>query len=177
MGNKVHDIGVTGVMMSALVLMMVSKGVRAQNCGGCKQGPCYSTGTAKPNDDDSVADIVTPEFFNAIIDEAEDHCAGKNFYSRDAFLDALIAYNHFARTASSYDSKREIAAAFAHFTHETRRFCYLGEIEGASKNYCGKTTKKYPCAHDKGYHGREPIQLSWNFNYAWESWIGYGGGQ
>lgn len=33
MGNKVHDIGVTGVMMSALVLMMVSKGVRAQNCG------------------------------------------------------------------------------------------------------------------------------------------------
>jgi len=56
-------------------------------------------------------------------------------------------------------------------------FCYLGEIEGASKNYCGKTTKKYPCAHDKGYHGREPIQLSWNFNYAWESWIGYGGGQ
>ncbi|KHN06179.1 Endochitinase PR4 [Glycine soja] len=173
MGNKVHDIGVTGVMMSALVLMMVSKGVRAQNCG-CEAA---NTGTAKPNDDDSVADIVTPEFFNAIIDEAEDHCAGKNFYSRDAFLDALIAYNHFARTASSYDSKREIAAAFAHFTHETRRFCYLGEIEGASKNYCGKTTKKYPCAHDKGYHGREPIQLSWNFNYAWESWIGYGGGQ
>lgn len=143
MGNNVHSIGVIGVMVSGLVLMMVSKGVsvRAQNCGceaelccskygycgsgddycgkGCKEGPCY--GTATPNDDVSVADIVTSEFFNAIIDQAEDHCAGKNFYSRDAFLDALIAYNHFARTASSYDSKREIAAAFAHFTHETRR--------------------------------------------------------
>ena len=44
-------------------------------------------------------------------------------------------------------------------------FCYIEEIEGASKDYCDKTNRHYPCAHNKGYYGRGPIQLSWNFNY------------
>ncbi|GLT66496.1 hypothetical protein SLA2020_388580 [Shorea laevis] len=63
------------------------------------------------------------------------------------------------------DSKREIAAFFAHVTHETGHFCYIEEIDGPSKDYCDETNTEYPCNPDKGYYGRGPIQLSWNFNY------------
>ncbi|RHN76229.1 putative chitinase [Medicago truncatula] len=139
-------------------------------CGtGCKQGPCYagqiSPSTPGPSNDVNVADIVTQEFFNSIIDQADSSCAGKNFYSRAVFLDALGSYNQFGRVGSVDDSKREIAAAFAHFTHETGHFCYIEEKDGASKDYCDESNTEYPCAPNKGYYGRGPIQLSWNFNY------------
>ncbi|CAA3017914.1 endochitinase EP3-like [Olea europaea subsp. europaea] len=44
-------------------------------------------------------------------------------------------------------------------------FCYIEEINGPSKDYCDESNKEYPCAQGKGYYGRGPIQLSWNFNY------------
>lgn len=44
-------------------------------------------------------------------------------------------------------------------------FCYKEEINGASKDYCDESNRAYPCLSNKGYHGRGPMQLSWNFNY------------
>ena len=44
-------------------------------------------------------------------------------------------------------------------------FCYIEEIDGPSKDYCDETNTQYPCVPGKGYYGRGPIQLSWNFNY------------
>ncbi|KAK4268017.1 hypothetical protein QN277_024724 [Acacia crassicarpa] len=133
-------------------------------------------GSQSPTSQASVADIVTPEFFNSIIDQADSSCAGKYFYTRDAFLDAQNSYSEFGNLDSDDDSKREIAAAFAHFTHETGHFCYIEEINGASQDYCDETVTQYPCTPNKGYFGRGPIQLSWNFNYgpAGES-IGFDG--
>ena len=66
----------------------------------------------------SVADIVTPEFFNGILDQADASCEGKNFYSRAAFLEAV---NSFPQFGTADDIRREIAAFFAHVTHETGR--------------------------------------------------------
>ncbi|KAL0413873.1 UNVERIFIED_CONTAM: Chitinase 6 [Sesamum radiatum] len=43
--------------------------------------------------------------------------------------------------------------------------CYIEEIDGPSKDYCDESNTQYPCAANKGYYGRGPIQLSWNFNY------------
>ncbi|KAH9686914.1 Chitinase 6 [Citrus sinensis] len=40
-------------------------------------------------------------------------CAGKSFYTRDAFLNAANSYPEFG-SGSADDSKREIAAFFAH---------------------------------------------------------------
>ncbi|PKI44459.1 hypothetical protein CRG98_035133 [Punica granatum] len=132
-------------------------------CGtGCKSGPCYAA--PAPNTV-SVPDIVTDEFFNGIIAQAADSCVGKGFYSRQAFLDALESYPQFGRTGSVDNSKREIAAFFAHVTHETGHFCHIEEINGASNDYCDETVTQYPCNPNKGYYGRGPIQLSWNFNY------------
>ncbi|KAI4299783.1 hypothetical protein L6164_033209 [Bauhinia variegata] len=46
-------------------------------------------------------------------------CAGKNFYTQSAFLNNVNSYSQFGQLGSADDSKGEVAAAFAHFTHET----------------------------------------------------------
>lgn len=188
-GNKSLSMSIAKLAIAFFIMIMVPKSISAQNCGceeglccsqfgycgntdpycgtGCKQGPCYAgqTPPSLPNNDANVADILTQDFFNRIIDQADSSCAGKNFYTRAAFLDALNSYNQFGRSGSLDDSKREVAAAFAHFTHETGHFCYTEEIDGPSKDYCDEDKTEWPCAPNKGYYGRGPIQLSWNYNY------------
>ena len=44
-------------------------------------------------------------------------------------------------------------------------FCYIEEIDGASKDYCDESNTQYPCVAGKGYYGRGPLQISWNYNY------------
>ncbi|KDP44268.1 hypothetical protein JCGZ_05735 [Jatropha curcas] len=112
----------------------------------------------------NVGDIVTADFFNAIINQAGADCPGKNFYTRDAFLNALNSFPDFGKLGGD-DSKREIAAFFAHVTHETGHFCYIEKVNGASQNYCDESYTQYPCAPGKKYFSRGPIQLTWNYNY------------
>lgn len=162
--------------------------VRAQNCGcdtslccskwgycgstdaycgeGCKEGPCTTPVTPTPTTPSgvSVPDVVTDAFFNGIIDQADASCAGRNFYTRSVFLDALSSYPQFGTVGTTDDSKREIAAFFAHVTHETGHFCYIEEID-KSGDYCDENNTQWPCNPNKEYYGRGPIQLSWNFNY------------
>lgn len=105
-------------------------------CGqGCKAGPCTPsstpTGTGAAA---SVDSIVTPEFFEGIKTQ-DANCVGNSFYTRDHFLNAANSYPLFGSGSGSADqSKREIAAFFAHVTHETGRkynfylqqhLCYL----------------------------------------------------
>ncbi|XP_071736265.1 endochitinase EP3-like [Rutidosis leptorrhynchoides] len=133
-------------------------------CGdGCQQGPCFTSST--PTNDVSVDSIVTDAFFNGIIDQSDASCKGRGFYSRATFLDAVGKYAQFGKDGSADDSKREIAAFFAHVTHETGHFCYIEEIDGPSKDYCDESNTQYPCNPSKGYYGRGPLQLSWNYNY------------
>ncbi|KAI3866151.1 hypothetical protein MKX03_008755 [Papaver bracteatum] len=131
-------------------------------CGaGCQQGPCTKTppvSTGGP----SVDSIVTPAFFNRIIAQAGTGCEGKTFYKRSTFLAAAKANPKFGHAGTVTKSKREIAAFFAHVTHETGHFCYVREI--ARGTYCQSSTK-YPCAPGKKYYGRGPIQITWNYNY------------
>ncbi|KAK4487519.1 hypothetical protein RD792_005835 [Penstemon davidsonii] len=132
-------------------------------CGrGCQEGPCLGPPSSNGV---SVEDIVTDKFFNGIVDQATGSCPGKGFYTRETFLDALGSYPEFGTIGSTDDSKREIAAFFAHVTHETGHMCYIEEINGTMREYCDKTNSQYPCVSGKGYYGRGPIQLSWNFNY------------
>ncbi|KAM7460925.1 hypothetical protein LguiA_029046 [Lonicera macranthoides] len=129
-------------------------------CGaGCQSGPC------DPPNDVSVPSIVTDAFFNGIVNQAAASCVGKGFYTRSVFLEALGSYPRFGRTGTEDDSKREIAAFFAHSAHETGGFCKIEETDGPSKDYCDETKTEYPCAPNKGYYGRGPLQLSWNYNY------------
>ena len=95
-------------------------GTTSDYCGeGCQAGPCTNTAPTGGGNGVSVADIVTDDFFNGIISQATGDCDGKNFYTRSAFLNALQSYSSFGTSGSADDSKREIAAFFAHATHET----------------------------------------------------------
>ncbi|KAI3963049.1 hypothetical protein MKW98_028989 [Papaver atlanticum] len=106
--------------------------------------------------------MVTPAFFNGIIDQAGSSCAGKRFYTLAAFFEAANAYSGFGHAGNVRKSKREIAAFFAHVTRETGYFCYIEEINRGT--YCARS-KSYPCAPGKKYYGRGPLQLTWNYNY------------
>jgi chitinase len=94
-------------------------------CGpGCQSGPCTGSGGSSGGGSGSganVANVVTDAFFNGITSQAGSGCEGSNFYSRAAFLNAASAYSGFAQGGSEDDGKREIAAFFAHATHETGR--------------------------------------------------------
>ncbi|CAI9108587.1 OLC1v1008231C1 [Oldenlandia corymbosa var. corymbosa] len=176
------------IIFSVLVLVMASslpQPISGQNCGckglccskwgycgtgndycgsGCREGPCYSSGGGGGGGG-GVAGIVSDAFFNGIANQAGSGCAGKRFYTRSAFLNAVKSYPGFGTTGSVDVAKREIAAFFAHVTHETGHFCYIEEINGASRNYCDRSNTQYPCVPGKGYYGRGPLQISWNYNY------------
>lgn len=134
-------------------------------CGmGCQSGPCFGTNPPSTGGGGSVANIVTDGFFNGIINQAAADCAGRGFYTRNAFLEAVKSYPSFA-SGSDEAAKREVAAFFAQVTHETGHFCHKDEINGASHNYCDPNSAGNPCTPGALYFGRGPIQLTWNFNY------------
>ncbi|XP_074281431.1 chitinase 1-like isoform X2 [Silene latifolia] len=72
-----------------------------------------------PSNDADVSSVVTQSFFDGIIGQAAATCAGKNFYTRDAFLNALGGYPQFGTSGANNDNLREIAAFFANVAHET----------------------------------------------------------
>lgn len=96
-------------------------------------------------------------------------------------------YGKFLAEGSLTDRKRELAAFLANCSHETGGGWLEGKIDemvtglywneeinhiGATSS--GYTDSAYPYNPDKSYHGRGPIQLSWNYNYSQFSGIVYG---
>ncbi|KAF5816690.1 putative chitinase [Helianthus annuus] len=153
-------------------------GTTSAYCGkGCQSGPCTKPAPTPPSNNANIASIVTVSFFSAIGEGSEKSCPGRGFYTRDAFLKAITAYPQFGRSGLIADSKREIAAFFAHVGPAwDRQFSsHKGgcnqegggvRIEWAhSKTYCDKSNKQYPCNPRKRYYGRGPFQLTWNYNY------------
>ncbi|XVE80954.1 hypothetical protein DITRI_Ditri15bG0023300 [Diplodiscus trichospermus] len=138
----------TYVLVGILAAAAVHRNVLAQN---------------SPSGGVLVDTIVSPEFFDGIKNQARADCAGKNFYTRDAFLNALGSFPDFGKRGSDVESKREIAAFFAHATHETGNFCYTEEND-KSDSHC-QNNPMYPCAPGKSYYGRGPLQLTGNENY------------
>ncbi|KAJ9701661.1 hypothetical protein PVL29_006855 [Vitis rotundifolia] len=151
-------------------------GTTGDYCGaGCVAGPCYSSSSSSGGSV-SVSDIVTEDFFNGILDQASQNCPGRTFYTRSAFLRAVNSYPGFGQGGSADDSKREIAAFFAHVTSLTDHFCSVEATNGSSENFCDTSSIQYHCVPGKSYYGRGPIQITWNYNYeaAGES-IGFDG--
>ncbi|GMH20427.1 hypothetical protein Nepgr_022268 [Nepenthes gracilis] len=182
----------TSALLAVVILGTSSIFVSSQNCGcaaglccskygycgtgtpycgtGCQEGPCYGSGGGGGGGSSggSVAAIVTDGFFNGIANQAPGSCAGRGFYTRGAFLSAANSYPRFGTSSDAVTKKREIAAFFAHVTHETGSLCYKEEIGGPSfpkSKYCDASNTQWPCNPNKGYYGRGPLQISWNYNY------------
>jgi predicted chitinase len=88
------------------------------------------------------------------------------FYSYAGLIDAIKKFPAFTTTGSDTVKKQEAAAFLANVNHESGGLVYVEEINQANwPLYCDRS-QSYGCpAGQSAYHGRGPIQLSWNFNY------------
>ena len=102
--------------------------------------------------------IVSRQTFEALFPNRN------SFYSYDGLVAATQKYPSFCNAGSNEQRRREAAAFLANIAHETGDLRYIEEQNRANwPHYCQPGI--YPCAPGKTYHGRGPIQLSWNYNY------------
>jgi predicted chitinase/chitodextrinase len=89
-----------------------------------------------------------------------------SFYTYQGLVTAMGKYPAFATTGGDTVARQEAAAFLANVSHETSGLIYIDEVNQANwPTYCD-TSQSYGCpAGQSAYHGRGPIQLSWNFNY------------
>ncbi|TVU17930.1 hypothetical protein EJB05_33992, partial [Eragrostis curvula] len=125
-----------------------------------------------------VASIVTEELYRSLFLHKDDAaCPARGFYDYASFLRAAERFPEFGAASNLTTRRREVAAFLAQISHETTGgwatapdgpfawgLCFKEEIKPPS-NYCDATSTRWPCVPGKSYHGRGPIQLSWNFNY------------
>jgi predicted chitinase len=105
----------------------------------------------------------------------------KEFYSYDAFIKASKKFPGFLKNGTELQKKRELAAFLANMAHETsggwdeapggyfKWGLYFIEEKGCENgcnHYSDTSKKKYLPVKGQSYHGRGPMQLSWNYNYA-----------
>jgi predicted chitinase len=90
----------------------------------------------------------------------------KAFYSYGSLVKAMKRFPAFAHTGNLATRKREAAAFLANVSHETGGGKYINEQNKANwSTYCDPSLP-YGCpAGQAAYHGRGPMQLSWNANY------------
>nr|CAB3463852.1 unnamed protein product [Digitaria exilis] len=125
-----------------------------------------------------VASIITEDVYKSFFVHKDDAaCPAHGFYDYASFVRAADAFPAFGGDGDDATRKREVAAFLAQISHETTGgwatapdgpyawgLCFKEEINPPS-NYCDPTVTQWPCATNKSYHGRGPIQLSWNYNY------------
>lgn len=117
-------------------------------------------------------------------------CPGAAFYKLDDFLEAAKAFPRFGAEGDDETRIREVMAFFANISHETTGgwaaqvdtekyamgLCFVEEVD-FEKIDCEDAEFEYECSEytlegsnwdpveGKSYHGRGPMQLSWNYNY------------
>jgi predicted chitinase len=85
------------------------------------------------------------------------------FYTYSGLLDAVRKYPAFTGTGDA--DKREAAVFLADIDHESGELRYVEETNQANWPLHCDRSQPYGCpAGQSAYHGRGPIQLSWNFN-------------
>ena len=121
------------------------------------------------------AALVSKEVYDAMFLHRND------LYAYESLVAAAETFPAFCNEGTLDDRKREAAAFLANISHETTGgwpaapdgpyawgLYFTQEIgceSGGCTGYCDATNQQWPCAAGKTYHGRGPIQLSWNYNY------------
>ncbi|HEY3668445.1 MAG TPA: chitinase, partial [Polyangiaceae bacterium] len=81
-------------------------------------------------------------------------------YTYEGFVAAAKQWPLFCGEGDMDTRKRELAAFFAHMVQETAGLKFLDE-QNPPSNYCDASRPEFPCG-DRSYHGRGPLQISWN---------------
>jgi hypothetical protein len=110
--------------------------------------------------------IISEEMWDELFPNRLGRQAGSNrsdFYSFGAFMEACKHFPRFLHEGDEAQRRRELAAFLAHLAQETGGFRYLEQIT-VTRSY-SVANKDYPPVDGKEYHGRGPMQLSYNYNY------------
>jgi hypothetical protein len=106
--------------------------------------------------------------------------SSKELYSFKAFLAATDSFPQFLSSDDTILQKRELCAFLANIAYETGGgwdaapggyykwgLHYVEEVSCAKgcPQYSDTTKKLYPPVTGQSYHGRGPLQISWNYNY------------
>jgi predicted chitinase/chitodextrinase len=125
--------------------------------GGGNNNPPPGNNNPPPGNNNPGGAVLTEAQFNQMFPNRN------SFYTYAGLIDAMKKYPSFA---SGSTAKLEMAAFLANVNHETGGLVHINEINTANyPHYCDRS-QPYGCpAGQAAYHGRGPIQLSWNFNY------------
>ncbi|MCA2211835.1 glycoside hydrolase family 19 protein [Jidongwangia harbinensis] len=129
-----------------------------------KPPPPRSSSSASPS-----ASSSGPQPGSATLSEAqfEQMFPGRHsLYTYAGLTEAMTKFPGFGTTGDESTRKREIAAFLGNVAQESGKLQYVEEIDQSVwGNYCDPA-QSYGCpAGQTAYHGRGPIQLSWNYNY------------
>ncbi|KAJ0400352.1 hypothetical protein P43SY_000292 [Pythium insidiosum] len=119
------------------------------------------TKSPSPSSSSGFAQYFTEAQFREVFPQAH------ALYTFDGLVAAAAKYPSFANSGDATADKRELAAFLAQTSHESDHFKATEEYakdQFPETQYCDKSNG-VPCAAGKRYHGRGPIQLSWNYNY------------
>lgn len=127
-----------------------------------------------------LSELLTKALFEEMFPHRNEPVCNGSLFTYDALIEAAKSFPAFAAEGTLEVRKRELAAFFANAGHETTGgwptapggpaawgLCFREEVGcgfGACTHYC-VFDPKYPCAPGKTYHGRGPMQLSYNYNY------------
>ncbi|WVZ25946.1 hypothetical protein V8G54_004490 [Vigna mungo] len=151
------------------------EGCQSQCKSGPKPTPTPSTPTPTPGTGGDITRLISSSLFDQMLKYRNDgRCAGRGFYTYNAFISAARSFSGFGTTGDDNTRKKEIAAFLAQTSHETTGgwgsapdgpyawgYCFINEQNQAV--YCDGGG--WPCAAGKKYYGRGPIQLTHNYNY------------
>jgi chitinase len=129
----------------------------------------------------SLASLLSRALFALLFLHQRDSACNAQLYDYDSLLSAAARFPSFATEGSDQLRRRELAAFLANISHETTGgwpsapdgphawgLCLREEVgcdTGSCTQYCDSSNTEFPCAPGKTYHGRGPLQLSWNYNY------------
>jgi chitinase len=151
---------------------------------GASVAGCLGTGSREEGSPDTSDRGGSTDGFGAIVSKEMYEAMFPNrdaLYSYDDLIAATRDFPAFCNEGSDGDRRREAAAFLANISHETTGgwptapggpFAWglvftqeVGCEMGTCTSYCDASNTQFPCAPGKTYHGRGPIQLSWNYNY------------
>lgn len=145
---------------------------------GSEPSGAGGAGGSDTNDDGAGAGfdtVLSRETYEALFPNRD------ALYDYDSLASVAAKYPDFATQGTLAERRREVAGFLANIAHETTGgwstapggpeawgLYFKEEVgceAGACTQYCDTSNAQYPCAAGKTYHGRGPIQLSWNYNY------------
>jgi len=147
----------------------------------------------------TIANLISRQTFNELFPNGNHyanhlsfiHITQKALFGYDNLVKAAKLFPDFCNSGNDAKDKRELAAFLANTSHETTGgggaytkgsprytwgYCFPSEV-GMNDNslaYRFPGHALYPASTGKSYHGRGPVQLSWNYNYGYFSEQFYG---